>query len=411
MLRITRAFVRLLVGTGVLLAACKNSTGTEGGHGGGGGGGGGGSGVASVTVSPATACLAIGQTVQLVATVKDSAGNVVTGASVGWQSDDVPVASVDQNGLVTGTALGSATITATHKAHNGTAGIALQSGIATATLRSVRGRLALGDSGVLLHYNGVSWNPQCTGTTQPLYAIMVSYLGGLFLAGRDGTILELDTLNGWWSFQTSGTRSSLYGLARAPAAVNGTLVAVGAGGTIVGYDGTKWSTETSGTTNTLFSVAKVPFLPANYAVGAGGTILHYDGVSWRAQSSGTTNDLHFVMVLDSTDIYAVGGNGTILHSNGSTWSAIPVSGAPTATLRAADIALDSTGTVITGFFAVGDGGTILHSLDGITWTAQSSGTTNDLFGLWVTSDSSAVAVGALGTVLRYNGTAWSQQRP
>ena len=403
----TRTLCRLCVGTGLMLGACKIPTGGH--HGGGGGNGGGGGGVASVTVSPATACLSVGQTVQLVATVQDSSGAVVTGASVGWQSDNVPVASVDQNGLVTGTALGSATITATHKAHNGTAGIALQSGIATATLRSVRGRLALGDSGVLLHYNGVTWNPQCTGTTKPLYAIMVSYLGGLFLAGGDGTILQFDTLNGWWSFQTSGTTSSLYGLARAPAAINGTLVAVGAGGTILGYDGAKWSTENSGTTNTLNSVGKVPLLPADYAVGAGGTILHYDGLSWQAQSSGTTNDLHFVMVLDSTDIYAVGANGTILHSNGSTWSPIPVSGL-TATLRAADISLDPTGTVITGFYVVGDGGTILHSADGVTWTAQSSGTTNDLFGLWVTSDSAAFAVGAGGTVLHYNGTAWSKVR-
>ena len=393
----------------LILAACKTPTGGHNG-GSGGGGGGGGSGVASVTVSPATACLSVGQTVQLMATAKDSSGAVVTGATVGWQSDNVPVASVDQNGLVTGTALGSATITATHKAVNGTAGIALPSGVATATLRSVRGRLALGDSGVLLHYNGVTWTPQCTGTTRPLYAITVSYLGGLFLAGRDGTILELDTLNGWWSFQTSGTTSSLYGLARAPAAINGTLVAVGAGGTIVGYDGTRWSTENSGITTTLFSVAKVPMLPANYAVGAGGTILHYDGLSWQAQSSGTTSDLHFVMVLDSTDIYAGGADGTLLHSNGSTWSRIAVSGLA-ATLHAADISLDTTGTVITGFFAVGDSGTILHSFDGVTWTTQSSGTTNDLLGLWVFSDSNAFAVGAVGTILHYDGTAWSRQRP
>jgi hypothetical protein len=404
----TRTLARLCVGT-LMLGACKIPTGGNHGGGNGGGGSGGGSGVASVTVSPATACLSVGQTVQLMATVLDSSGAVVTGASVGWQSDNVLAASVDQNGLVTGTALGSATITATHKAHNGTAGIALQSGIATATLRAVRGRLALGDSGVLLHYNGTTWTSQCSGTTKPLYAIQVSYLGGRFLAGRDGTILELDTLNGWWSFQTSGTTSSLYGMARAPAAINGTLVAVGAGGTIVGYDGTKWTTETSGTTNTLFGVSKVPFLPVNYAVGAGGTILHYDGLNWQAQSSGTTNDLHFVMVLDSTDIYVFGGNGTILHSNGSTWSAIPVSGL-TATLRAADISLDSTGTVITGFFAVGDGGTILHSFDGVTWTAQSSGTTNDLLGLWVATDSAAFAVGAMGTILNYDGTSWSKIR-
>ena len=33
-----------------------------------------------------------------------------------------------------------------------------------------------------------------------------------------------------------------------------------------------------------------------------------------------------------------------------------------------------------GFMAVGDDGTILTSLDGTTWTAQTSGTSNDLYG-------------------------------
>ena len=75
----TRTLARLCVGM-LMLGACKIPTGGNHGGGNGGGGSGGGSGVASVTVSPATACLSVGQTVQLMATVKDSTGAVVTGA-------------------------------------------------------------------------------------------------------------------------------------------------------------------------------------------------------------------------------------------------------------------------------------------------------------------------------------------
>ncbi len=405
----TRTLARLCVGTGLFLGACKIPTGGNhgGGNGGGNGGGGSGSGVASVTVSPATACLSVGQTVQLMATVKDSSGAVITGASVAWQSDNVPVASVDQTGLVTGSALGSATITATHKSHNGTAGIALQSGIATAALRLIRGRLVVGDSGALLHYNGTRWTALCSGTTHPLYAMQRSFLDALFIAGAGGTIFQYDSINGWWTPRPSGTTNTLYGLSRAPGAIFGTLMAVGASGTILFYNDTSWSPLSSGTTSTLFSVSKLPGIPADVAVGAGGTILRYDGLNWTAQSSGTTSDLMSVVVLDTNDVYALGARGTLLNYNGAKWSAIPVG--VTVTLRGLDVGLDSLGA-ITGFFIVGDGGTILHSLDGVTWSPQSSGTTNDLYSLFVFADSDAFAVGAQGTILHYDGKAWTRQR-
>jgi hypothetical protein len=397
------------MGTGLTLGACKTPTGGHGSGGGNGGGnGGGGTNVASVTVTPPTACLAAGQTVQLMATTKDSAGDVLTGHVVGWASGNVPVASVDQNGLVTGVAQGSATITATSQGHSGTAGIALQTGTATASLRSVRFHFALGDGGAMLQSNGANWNPVCSGTTSDLHAIIRNGLGTLFVAGAGGTILQYDTTSAGWRTQPSGTTSTLYGLARAPAAFLGTLFAVGAGGTILAYDGSKWSAQSSGTTSTLFSVGKVPGLPADFAVGAGGTILHYDGTSWSAQPSGTTSDLYVVAVLDSANVYALGAGGTVVHYDGTRWSLIAISGL-TATLRAADVAVDTTGTV-TDYFVVGDGGTILHSSDGVTWSPQPSGTTNDLFAVAVATDSNAVAVGALGTILRYDGTSWSKQR-
>jgi hypothetical protein len=261
----------------------------------------------------------------------------------------------------------------------------------------------------MLQFDGVNWNPVCSGTTSALNAMIRNGLGAVFAAGGKGTILRYDTLAAGWTPDSGGTTSTLYGLARAPAAFTGTLFAVGAGGTILHYDGTRWSTQTSGTSNTLYSVAKVPGLPADFAVGAGGTILHYDGLSWSAQASGTTNDLSFVTVLDSNDVYAIGAAGTVVHYNGKAWSLIPLTGV-TANLRAVDWSVDTSGTTITGYFVVGDGGTILHSADGVTWTPQSSGTTNDLFGVTANTDSSVWAVGALGTMLYYDGTAWSKVR-
>lgn len=79
--------------------------------------------VASVSVSPASATVEVGESVQLTATVKDVAGNTLTGRTITWQSSDRTVASVDSNGLVTGAGEGSATITATSEGKSGTATI------------------------------------------------------------------------------------------------------------------------------------------------------------------------------------------------------------------------------------------------------------------------------------------------
>jgi len=77
--------------------------------------------VATVTVSPAAASVAAGATLQLTVTLRDSAGNVLSGRSVSWASSTPALATVAPTGLVTGVAVGAATITATSEGKSGTA--------------------------------------------------------------------------------------------------------------------------------------------------------------------------------------------------------------------------------------------------------------------------------------------------
>ena len=70
--------------------------------------------VAAVEVTPAADTLAsLGDTLRLSAEASDANGHAVTGAEVGWSSDDTTVATVDGTGLVTAVANGTATVTAT----------------------------------------------------------------------------------------------------------------------------------------------------------------------------------------------------------------------------------------------------------------------------------------------------------
>ncbi len=81
--------------------------------------------VASVSVSPATAGVLVGGTAQLTATLKDSAGNPLAGRSITWASSNPVAATVNGSGLVTGAAVGTATITATSEGKSGTATVAV----------------------------------------------------------------------------------------------------------------------------------------------------------------------------------------------------------------------------------------------------------------------------------------------
>jgi uncharacterized protein YjdB len=83
--------------------------------------------VASVVISPVTAVLLVGATVQLAATPLDAAGNVLAGRSVSWVSS-AAAAAVSSSGLVTGLAAGAATITATSEGVSGTAALTIYAG-------------------------------------------------------------------------------------------------------------------------------------------------------------------------------------------------------------------------------------------------------------------------------------------
>ena len=96
----------------------------------------------TVEVTPATTELtAVGQTVQLTATVRDQNGGVMSGASVSWTSGDAAVATVDETGLVTAVSPGMATIEATSGTASGSGTVAVMQEAATLTVTPDRLRL------------------------------------------------------------------------------------------------------------------------------------------------------------------------------------------------------------------------------------------------------------------------------
>ncbi len=68
-----------------------------------------------ITLSPASASITVGQTEQFTGTATTNSGQTITGSNMAatWASSNTAVATVDANGMATGVAAGSTTITAT----------------------------------------------------------------------------------------------------------------------------------------------------------------------------------------------------------------------------------------------------------------------------------------------------------
>jgi hypothetical protein len=291
---------------------------------------------------------------------------------------------------------------------------------------------AVGQGGVVQHWNGHTWTELVTGTTSGLNAVSGTSATDVEVAGSFGTLLHYD--GNWTAQNTGGTawfgvwaaapgdafavgssgairrwNGSTWSAMTAPGglgnlnAVWGTsgsnVYAVGDNGVILHWDGAAWSTMTSNFTKSFEAVWGSSASDV-WAVGQGGNVRHYDGVSWDSVASATSGVLYGIAGSSSTDVYAVGNFGTIVHWDGTAWSSVP--------------AVDSNrlaavwGSPSGRFFADGDVGTLATRAPGGSWAKMTVGTYGDyLYNVAAASTSDAWAVGYGGLALHWDGKAWT----
>lgn len=88
--------------------------------------------VSTVTVSPPSATVGVGQSASYSAVLKDVTGIVLNGRVVTWSTSDAAIATVSGTGVATGVAVGTATITATSEGRSGSATLTV--GVRTVTV-------------------------------------------------------------------------------------------------------------------------------------------------------------------------------------------------------------------------------------------------------------------------------------
>jgi hypothetical protein len=115
-------------------------------------------------------------------------------------------------------------------------------------------------------------------------------------------------------------------------------------------------------------------------------------------TAGTAWDINGVWGTSGSDVFAVGDN-KILHYDGN-------AGKVWTEMASVGVSLKGVwGTSGSNVFAVGTNGTILH-YNGNAWTDMSWPTYSYLNGVWGSSESDVFVVGGNGTILHYDGIVW-----
>lgn len=213
---------------------------------------------------------------------------------------------------------------------------------------------AVGGSGVILHYNGISWSLfQDIGSTN---------LFGVYMTS---------TTDGW---------------------------AVGASGQFYRYNGASWSLfqDIGATTiNDVWIVSPTD----GWAAANAGEIYHWNGTTWSLHTDLGGQDVHDIELVSPTDGWAVGGSGQIYRWNGSVWSLFIDIGSP--------ILRGITMLSLTDGWIVGNSGTILH-WNGSAWSSTLSPITENIFDVSHISANDIWAVGASGKIIHWGGLVWSE---
>jgi len=201
-----------------------------------------------------------------------------------------------------------------------------------------------------------------------------------------------------WTIVPSGTSETLYGIWGSAA---NDIWAVGAGGTILHWDGKTWTRADSATGETFRAVWGSSSTNV-FTVGSTSTIRHWDGSTWSGMTDTTSLDLYGVWGDAANSVFTAGNMLSIFHWNGHEWEYWDIQ-------LTTDSFYSVWGTSYNNVYLVGDSGRV-HHYNGSSWNDIDIGAgAVTLNAVWGTSASDIYIAGNDGTLYHYNGSTWSSK--
>lgn len=216
---------------------------------------------------------------------------------------------------------------------------------------------AVGDAGVILHYDGSIWTPAASGVTVTLNGIWGAPDGTLWVAGAGGTVLKRAPAGAFATQTVPAGTSDLYGVF----GIGSDLWIVG--NIIMRFNGTMWTTFT--TNWTLLNVWGGSTTDV-WAVSQSG-MMRFNGTTWAQSTAANGNAL---FGFSTTNVWVVDINNLYYRFDGLGWTQTRIE--PTVGHGMYLFGLTGSATD-SSLLAVGDTGAIYRYLPSTGWTRQNQG--------------------------------------
>ncbi len=251
---------------------------------------------------------------------------------------------------------------------------------------------AVGDGGIVLHFNGAQWQAVSVPTTSQLFDVWGSSANDVWVVGYRIVLRWNGAV--WTTMSTADDYRAVWGTS--PTNVYASTDDSIGNGSIVRWDGIGWTTvyqapqgiralHGSGASN----IWGVGYYLQNYP--------RYDGMTWDIYPIGVQSYTNGVWMSSSTSGWIVTAYFGVLSYNGTTWSAVssPSTG----------VAYGVWGRAANDVWAVGENsnGGVIARYNGIGWQlAGPMVQPNDAaFDVWASSATDAWVVGETGLILHY----------
>ena len=250
---------------------------------------------------------------------------------------------------------------------------------------------AVGDNGLILHYDGTRWTMMSSPTTEHLHGVWGTAHDNMYAVGTNCTIIHYDGTA--WRLETYPVSSSqLYGVwGSGPSDV----WAVGTIQQMYHWNGSSWQRSAFGTTADYYGVYGTSSSNV-YAVGS--SVVHYDGTAWTQISISGAGLVHCVWVSTDNHVF-LGGSNKLIHNDGTGWKTI--------TFGSIGMGFSLWGTHAGNVYGVYEGGYLAHWNGAGAAAYQNS--TNNLYGVWGTYGSDIWICGKAHTIRHFDGTKWITQ--
>ncbi len=246
---------------------------------------------------------------------------------------------------------------------------------------------AVGNDGVIIHYNGSTWTSVASPTGEDLYGIdMISASDG-WAIGRSGVILRYNGSS--WSVHTDTSNEAWNTISMVSASKG--FAGGNSSNNMAEYDGSAW-TEFVGPVSDDINDIYMFDGGTGWAVGDSGKILYYDGSSWSSDSDQGGEDIMGVHMVSTSDGWAVGESGKIWRYNGSSWS------------EHSDVGDDWEAVVLADASTGWSLGTTNEARrwDGSSWSSEGIPTNQTIYDVEAVTTIDAWAVGRSGTILHFD---------